>query len=283
MKVLITGANGMLGRTLCRRLARNHVVVPLTRADADLTDCAAVQRVVRQQRPEVIIHGAAMTAVDACETERDRAFAANSDAARHVADAARDVGARMVQISTDYVFAGDLDRPYQENDATGPRTVYGQSKLAGEQAVIAAGGRHTIVRVAWLYGSGGPSFVHTMRKLGAQTGPTVSVVDDQRGNPTSTDAVADLLNHLIQHPIDGVVHGTCEGDCTWFGFAQAILAHAGAQRAVQPCTTAQFPRPAPRPANSCLDKRALRQAGGGFTMPTWQAAFERFCRDYPQG
>jgi dTDP-4-dehydrorhamnose reductase len=279
MRILVTGARGMLGRTIRRRFV-GHEVVGTDLPDLDLVDAAAVDRFVAEVRPQVVIHGAAMTAVDACEAEHDKAFAANALGAGNLARACDRVGARIIAISTDYVFAGDLDRPYHEWDAPAPRTVYGQSKLAGEHAVAAHCPDHTILRIAWLYGPGGPSFVHTMLKHGALEGPPLRVVDDQIGNPTSTDAVADLLLRLIDHPVPGVVHGTCEGEVSWFGFTQAIFALRGLTRGILPCTTAEFPRPAPRPANSRLEKRVLRLARLP-TMPGWRETLERFFREHP--
>jgi dTDP-4-dehydrorhamnose reductase len=281
MKILITGARGMLGRTLQRRLA-DHELVPTDLPELDLTDARGVDACLRAVRPKVVIHGAAMTAGDACEAKADAAFAANAVASAQVAAAAARVGARLIAISTDYVFRGDADRPYHEWDAPAPRTVYGLSKLAGEEAVRRHCPDHCIVRIAWLYGPGGPSFVHTMMQLGAQAGDPLRVVDDQLGNPTSTDAVADLLRLLIERPVAGIVHGTCTGEASWFRFAQAIFARRGLGRGLVPCTTAEFPRPAPRPANSRLDKRALRLAGLP-PMPGWEETLDRFFREHPAG
>lgn len=281
MKLLITGARGMLGRTLERRLA-DHELVLTDLPEVDLTNASAVDALVRAVRPQVVIHGAAMTAVDACETKQDVAFAANAVGSANVAIAAHRVGARVIAISTDYVFSGDADRPYHEWDAPSPTTVYGQSKLAGELAIQRHCPDHTIVRIAWLYGAGGPSFVHTMLKLGAQTGPNLKVVDDQIGNPTSTDAVADLIITLLDRPLPGVVHGTCEGEATWCDFTRAIFARTGLTRGVDPCATSEYPRPAPRPANSRLEKRALRLAGLP-SMPHWEATLDRFLAAHPAG
>ena len=156
-----------------------------------------------------------------------------------------------------------------------PRTVYGASKYAGEQAVRATLPDAVVLRIAWLYGAGGPSFVHTMAKLGAQVGPPLKVVDDQRGNPTSTDAVADVIAFLLAHPeITGVVHGTCEGECSWYDLTVELFRLLGLKRPVVPCTTAEFPRPAPRPANSALAKTVLHAQG--YSTPPWQTALADF-------
>jgi len=219
-----------------------------------------------------------MTQVDACETYPDKAFRVNALGSANVASAATPHGARLIAISTDYVFDGALDRPYHEFDMPAPKTVYGASKWAGEEAVRHHCPDHTILRIAWLYGEDGPSFVHTMLKLGRQEGAPLKVVSDQLGNPTSTDAVADLLAQLLDHPIPGVVHGSCEEEASWFDFAQRIFAYGGIRREVQPCTTSEFPRPAPRPANSRLEKRMLRLAGLP-AMPSWQDALANFLRE----
>jgi len=280
-RILITGAAGMLGRTLCRRFGA-HAVVAADRARLDIGSLANVVAAVAEARPEVVIHAAAMTAVDRCESERDAAFAANAIGAANVAIACQRHGARLIAISTDYVFAGTGDRPHHEWDPTAPRTVYGQSKLAGEEAIRAHCPDHVIARVAWLYGPGGPSFVHTMLKWGTQSGPALKVVDDQIGNPTSTTAVADALAVLLDTSIAGTIHLTCEGEATWYAFTRAIFAARGLARAVEPCLTAEYPRPAPRPANSRLEKRVLRLHGLP-AMPTWQESLRQFVTEFPNG
>ncbi len=264
----------MLGRTLQRRLQQHELFIA-DLPEVDIADGRSVEQAVVGFKPDVVIHAAAMTQVDACESEADAAFRVNALGSACVARAAARHGARMIALSTDYVFDGGLDRPYHEFDLPAPRTVYGASKLAGEEAVRRHCPDHTIVRTAWLYGESGPSFLHTMLALGAQEGAPVKVVDDQLGNPTSTEAVAGLIARLLETPIPGIVHGTCEGEATWYGFAREIFRCAGLNRGLEPCTTAAFPRPAPRPANSRLDKRMLRLAGFG-PMPHWQAEVEKF-------
>lgn len=281
MRILISGGKGMLGRTLQRRLA-DHELMIADLPEVDITRIASVTAALAAFRPQVVIHGAALTAVDRCESERDLAFAVNAIGSANVAIACQRAGARLIAISTDYVFPGDADRPYHEGDTPGPRTVYGQSKLAGEDAVRAHCPDHVILRIAWLYGAGGPSFVHAMLKLGATPGAAAKVVDDQFGNPTSTDAVAMAIRQLLDAPIAGTVHATCEGDATWFAVAQTIWAAKGFTRALTPCTTAEFPRPAPRPANSRLEKRALRLHGLA-AMPDWRDALTAFLKENPDG
>jgi dTDP-4-dehydrorhamnose reductase len=282
-RVLITGGTGMLGRALARRLqAGNQLWAPGSR-ELDIRDAAAVDAGFARFRPDTVIHCAALTAVDRCEGERELAFGVNRDGTANVARACRAGRARLLAISTDYVFAGDLGRPYREDDATGPRTAYGQSKLAGEEAVRELCPDHLILRVSWLYGPGGPSFLHTMRRLLtiADQGP-LPVVDDQIGNPTSTEAVAGGIGHLLATPARGVVHLTCAGETTWFGFAREIAARLRLPRALRPCTTAEVPRPAPRPADSRLDHAALRALGLP-AMPDWRLALGDFLRDFPDG
>jgi dTDP-4-dehydrorhamnose reductase len=231
-------------------------------------------------RPDAVIHAAAMTAVDACESQPDLAFKVNALGSANVAAACRRHGARLIALSTDYVFDGALARPYHEWDPAAPRTVYGASKRAGEEAIERLCPDHLILRIAWLYGAGGPSFLHTMLKLGASEGPPLKVVADQVGNPTSADAVADLIARLLEVPVAGLLHGSCEGEATWHDFARAIFARRPGKRVVEPCTTADYPRPAPRPANSRLEKRVLRLLGLP-PPPPWEAALDRFLAEHP--
>lgn len=282
MRILITGAKGMLGRTLLRRWQGRHELIATDREELDITDVRACTAMLAETRPDAVVHCAAHTQVDKCESERDLAYRLNGIGSANVAAACRRSGARLIAISTDYVFSGDLDRPYHEWDATGPRTVYGASKLAGEDAVRAHCPDHVIARIAWLYGAGGPSFVHTLTKVGRQDGPALRVVDDQIGNPTSTDAVAGGLEHVLAAGINGTVHLTCSGEASWFAFTREIFRLRGITRAVDPCTTSEYPRPAPRPANSRLDKMALRLHGLP-SMPDWRDALAAFTREFPDG
>jgi dTDP-4-dehydrorhamnose reductase len=274
MKLFLTGGKGMLGRTLQRHF-RQHDVCVADLPEVDIADGLRVGQAVSAFKPDVVIHCAAMTQVDACEAEVDKAYRINALGSAQVARAAARQGARLIALSTDYVFDGSAERPYHEFDVAAPRTVYGASKWAGEEAVRRHCPDHTIIRIAWLYGETGPSFLHTMMKLGAQAGAPLKVVNDQLGNPTSTDAVAGLIGQLLERPLPGVVHGSCEGEATWFEFAQAIFKRAGLERELAPCATAEFPRPAPRPANSRLEKRLLRLAGFP-PMPHWRAALDSF-------
>ena len=218
-----------------------------------------------------------MTAVDKCEEARDLAFKINGEGTANVAAACARHGARLIAISTDYVFDGDLDRPYRESDkATGGRTVYGQSKFAGEEAVRRICADHVVARISWLYGAGGPSFVHAMMALARQGKDSVKVVADQHGNPTSTTAVARALRVILERPdLRGTFHMTCEGEATWADLAREVFRLSGARCAVEDCTTEEYPRPAPRPKNSRLEKARLR-AEGLAPMPHWKDALAEF-------
>ena len=276
MKVLLTGGRGMLGRTLCKELT-DFDVIPTDLPEADITDESGLHALIRRHAPDAVIHCAAMTAVDKCETERDLAFRLNAVGSANVAAACFRNHVRLIAISTDYVFSGDAPRPYHEFDLpTGGRTVYGQSKFAGEEMIRCHCPDHVIVRLAWLYGAGGPSFVHTMLKLADDPQRELKVVCDQRGNPTSTLAVARGLRAILKRQkLVGTFHMTCEGEASWHEFACEIFRQMGISRTIIPCTTAEFPRPAPRPENSRLEKRMLRLCSLP-PMPDWKEALAEF-------
>ena len=276
MKVMLTGGKGMLGRTLCKVLS-DFEVIPTDLPEADITDAAGFDALLAQVNPDAVIHCAAMTAVDLCESQTELAYKLNAFGTANVAAACYRHNVRLIAISTDYVFEGDSDRPYHEFDrATGGRTVYGQSKFAGEEAVRRHCPDHVIARISWLYGAGGPSFVHTMLKLADGTRPALKVVADQIGNPTSTVAVARMLREILLHrELVGTFHLTCEGEASWAEFAQEIFRLAGKDQQVIPCTTDEYPRPAPRPKNSRLEKMMLRSAGLPM-MPDWREALREF-------
>ena len=279
MKILITGGKGMLGRTLQKELT-GHEIVVADLPDWDITDDTGFVAKVCEAKPELIIHCAAMTKVDDCEAKRDLAFKLNEEGSRNVALAAKACGARLMAISTDYVFSGEPPKEpwaWSETDIPRPRTVYGASKFAGEQMIQMILPEAVIIRIAWLYGAGGPSFVHTMAKLGAQEGAPLKVVNDQRGNPTSTKTVADVIKFLITKPdVSGIVHGTCEDQCTWYDLTVELFRLLGLNREVVPCTTEEFPRPAPRPHNSALKKSVLNLLG--YRTPKWQEALAEFVK-----
>ncbi|PTU57337.1 dTDP-4-dehydrorhamnose reductase [Sphaerisporangium cinnabarinum] len=261
LRWLVTGASGMLGQDVVSTLeAAGRPVRSVGRDDLDVTDPEACRQVVAGA--DVVVNCAAWTAVDDAEEREPAAFAVNAVGAANVARAAREHGARVVQVSTDYVFAGDGTAPYAEDAPVLPLSAYGRTKAAGEWAVLAADGRNLVVRTAWLYGAGGPNFAATMVRLVRERG-AVSVVDDQRGQPTWTADLADLIVRLVDADAPGgVYHGTSSGATTWFGFARAAVASAGLDpAAVTPTTSAAFARPAPRPSWSVLGHDALRAAG----------------------
>jgi dTDP-4-dehydrorhamnose reductase len=265
---LVTGAGGMLARDVLARLATAGIpAVAVTRTELDITDPAAVREVLAGHRPAVVVNCAAWTAVDDAETREDDALRVNGDGPRHLAEACRELDAVLLHVSTDYVFPGDAKEPYAEDAPTGPRSAYGRTKLAGEQAVLATlPDRGFVVRTAWLYGAGGGNFVHTMIKLEAVK-DTLDVVDDQRGQPTWTVDLADRLVRLGQAALEGaapagVYHGTSGGETTWFGLTREIFRLLGADpERVRPTTSAAFARPAPRPAYSVLGHNRWQQAG----------------------
>jgi dTDP-4-dehydrorhamnose reductase len=265
-RVLVTGAAGMLGRDVMAHLAGRSGVeaVGVDRADFDITSREMVLQAVSELRPRWIIHTAALTAVDDCELDPARAFAVNSWGSQNLAEAARRTGAHLSLVSTDYVFDGKLSRPYTEWDGTGPQSVYGRSKLAGEQ-VLDPGS--TVVRTAWLFGRHGPNMVKTVLRLVRQSAGgrrRLAFVDDQRGCPTSSAELAPVLVDLTLSTSPGVFHVTNQEPTTWFDLARAVVEAAGDDPSmVEPISTRQLdpPRPAPRPANSVLENLALRLSG----------------------
>ncbi|MFI2374383.1 dTDP-4-dehydrorhamnose reductase [Streptomyces sp. NPDC018964] len=265
---LVTGAGGMLARDVLARLAAAGIpAAAVTRAELDITDPAAVREVLAGHRPAAVVNCAAWTAVDDAETREDDALRVNGDGPRHLAEACRELDAVLLHVSTDYVFPGDADEPYAEDAPTGPRSAYGRTKLAGEQAVLTTlPDRGFVVRTAWLYGAGGGNFVRTMIEL-ESVKDTLDVVDDQRGQPTWTVDLADRLVRLGQAALAGtapagVYHGTSAGETTWFGFTREIFRLLGADpERVRPTTSAAFARPAPRPAYSVLGHDRWQRAG----------------------
>lgn len=274
MRLLITGAGGQLGRDLVAAFS-GHDVIACDHAALDVGDRDAVLQAITSTAPDAVVHAGAWTAVDACETDPDRAFRVNALGTRHVADGARRVGAWVCYVSTDYVFDGTLDRPYNEWDATNPQSVYGRSKLGGE---IELDGAATIVRTSWVCGPHGKNFVKTMLRLAGER-ENWGVVNDQHGCPTFTADLAETIRQLVVARLPGTFHVSNQGPTTWFGFAQAILEAAGLDPArIRPITSAEYPVPAPRPANSVLDNAALRLTGLPL-LPDWHDSLARTVKE----
>ncbi len=262
MRVLVTGAGGQLGHDVVAAChAAGDEVVAADHRALDVTRRDQVLGAITSLRPDVVLHLAAWTAVDACESDPDRALQVNGLAVRWVAEGCRRAQAHLVHVSTDYVFSGDKPTPYTEWDTPGPRSVYGASKLAGEQEAAAAGA--TIARISWVCGFHGSNMVKTILRLAAER-PELAFVDDQIGHPTFCEDVAPVLRRLGAERRSGIHHVTNQGAVSWYGFAREVLRAAGADPdRVRPITTAELdpPRPARRPANSVLDNAVLRLAG----------------------
>jgi dTDP-4-dehydrorhamnose reductase len=256
VRTIVTGAGGMLGQDLVRLSGG----VALTRAQLDVTDRAAVREAIGPD--DLVFNCAAWTDVDGAEEHEDEATRVNEAGARNVAEAA---GA-VVYVSSDYVFDGRKGEPYLESDAPAPLSAYGRSKLAGERATADANPRHFVVRSSWLFGAGGRNFVETMLGLG----PEVRVVDDQVGSPTFTGHLAEALLSLAGTDDHGMHHMAASGACSWFEFAREIFARAGVDVRVEPCSTEEFPRPAPRPAYSVLGSER------GHRLPDWRAGLDAY-------
>ncbi len=277
LRWLVVGAAGMLGRAVVDELDR-RTFTALDRASFDVTDAGAVRSAVAGH--DVVVNCAAWTAVDDAESHEAAAYAVNAIGPANLARACAASGARLVQVSTDYVFAGDATAPYAEDADPAPRSAYGRTKLAGEWAVRAElGDRAWIVRTAWLYGHGGPNFVATMLRLMGER-DTVDVVDDQQGQPTSSTDLARRLVELVEAGAPGgTYHGTNAGSTTWFGLARRVFELAGADPSrVRPTTTDRFPRPAPRPAWSVLGHDGWARAGLP-AMRSWTAALDDYLAD----
>lgn len=266
--ILITGHNGMLGRELVAVAERlKFEYSGFSHPEADVTNRMAVQRAVQEIQPRLIIHAAAYTQVDKAESEPDMAYYVNATGTQNVCLAAQQLDVPVVYISTDYVFDGTKPEPYDEWDAANPLSIYGKSKYAGEWFVRALCPKHYIVRTSWLCGHGGANFVETILKL-AKERPELKVVNDQHGSPTFCQDLAPEIFRLAESGAHGTFHITNQGYTTWHGFAQKIVELAGLKTPVHPITTADFPRPAPRPKNSRLSPRLYENAIG-VRMPKW--------------
>ncbi len=286
MRIAVTGSKGQVATSLLERAGPKLEVVALGRPAFDLTDRAAVLAGLEAARPDVIVNAAAYTAVDKAEAEEAEAFRVNAEGAGHVAEAAERLGVPLIHLSTDYVFDGALDRPYREDDPTGPTGAYGRSKLAGEKAVAAACANSVILRTAWVYSPFGANFVRTMLRLN-ETRDEVGVVADQRGNPTSALDIADALVAIAARvkidsspSLRGIFHMTGSGEGTWADFAEAVFREAEARgrrsTRVKRIATADYPTPARRPANSRLDNEKLARVYG-LSLPDWRRSVGAVC------
>lgn len=283
-KFLITGANGQVGYCLTQQLQDEHEILAVGRNELDITDQSAVKKAIENFCPNVIINAAAHTAVDRAETEIELSKAINVKGPQYLAEAAKSVGAAMLHISTDYVFDGQRAGKYKESDATDPQGVYGRTKLEGEQAVAAANDKFIVLRTAWVFGEHGNNFVKTMLRL-AKTRDTLGVVADQVGGPTYAGDIAKALIQIAEKIIAGekveygVYHLTGEPYVSWYEFAKTIFAEAVSQNVleksplVNAITTADYPTPAKRPANSCLDLTKIQQVFG-IQPSDWQKALK---------
>jgi dTDP-4-dehydrorhamnose reductase len=281
VRLAVTGRHGQIVRSLLERAVGTDVdVVPIARPELDLAVPATIDAALTASRPDIIVNAAAYTAVDAAESDANGAFAVNAHAAGVVAATARRLGVPLIHLSTDYVFSGELDRPYREDDDPRPLGVYGASKLEGERAVAAAGGDHVILRLAWVYSPFGKNFARTMLNLARQRSE-IGVVADQRGTPGNAldlaDGILAVARNLVQRAGDrslrGTFHMSVPGETTWAGFASAIFeasrALDGPTAEVKPISTAEYPTPARRPANSLLDSNKLANAHG-VRLPPWR-------------
>ena len=275
MKVLTFGATGLLGKALLREWTGDEVTAMGSR-DVDIRDTAGVHRTVANASPDWVVLAAAYTDVDGCERHRDLAFSVNRDGAVNVTQAARQAGAKLIFLSSDYVFDGKKARPYEVDDIRNPQSVYGLSKAEAEVRLLEILPNCCIARTSWVFGVGGRCFPDTILRL-ATDRAAIDVVDDQRGCPTYTVDLARAIIQLCRKNASGIVHVTNSGDCSWFEFAQQVVAQSGLNTEVRPVSSQQMARPAPRPAYSVLSATSLRRYG--IEMPTWVDALRRYLEE----
>lgn len=275
MKVLILGASGLLGKALLREW-RDDEVIGLGSRDVDIRDTSGLNTVVASAHPDWIVLAAAYTDVDGCETNRDLAFAVNRDGAANVAEAAKAAGAKLLFLSSDYVFDGKKTSLYETDDVRNPQSVYGKSKSEAEIRLLKTLPGCCIARTSWLFGVGGKCFPDTILKLAA-TRPKLDVVNDQRGSPTYSIDLARAIIALCRNNASGIVHATNSGDCSWFEFAREIVKSAGLATEVHPVSSEQMARPAPRPTYSVLSAASLHKYD--VEMPTWKDALRRYLEE----
>lgn len=275
MKVIVIGATGLLGKALIREWTGDEVVGFGSR-DVDIRDENAVRKIVQKSQPEWVVLAAAYTDVDGCEAHPDLAISVNRDGAVNVAHSAKDAGAHLLFLSSDYVFDGKKTSPYETSDARNPQSVYGRSKTEAEIRLLEVLPEVCIARTSWLFGTGGKCFPDTILKL-AKSRPALDVVDDQRGSPTYSVDLAMAIISLCRAGARGIVHVINSGDCSWFEFACEIVKEAGLGVKVKPVSSAQMARPAPRPAYSVLSATSLHRYG--IEMPGWKDALRRYLRE----
>ena len=277
-KIIVTGCNGQLGRAINKELAGNSELelVNTDVGELDITSVDEVLKLAREVKPYAIINCAAHTAVDACETDGDNAYRINAIGPRNLSIAATETGAKLIHISTDYVFDGKGTRPYLEFDTPNPQGMYGRTKLAGENMVKDFADRYFILRTAWLYGEG-KNFVKTMLRL-SETNDTVKVVNDQFGSPTSTKELAGAIGHLLFTENYGLFHATCEGSCDWSAFAREIFRLAGKSTEVVGITTQEYNAPAPRPGYSILENYMLKLTTD-YSFADWHDAIAEYVKE----
>jgi dTDP-4-dehydrorhamnose reductase len=275
MKAMVLGASGLLGKVLMREWTRDEVV-GLASRDLDIRDADKVQEVLHKARPEWIVLAAAYTNVDDCESHPELAMAVNRDGPVNVAQAAKRIGAKLLFISSDYVFDGKKTSPYETEDPRNPQSAYGRSKAEAEVRLLEVLPECCIARTSWLFGPDGKCFPDTILKLAANR-PTLDVVDDQRGCPTYSVDLSRAIIGLCRNHARGIVHVTNASACSWFEFAREIVKGGGFATEVRPVSSQQMARPAPRPAYSVLSPKSLREYG--ITMPTWQDALQRYLQE----
>lgn len=278
MKVLVTGVKGQLGYDVMAELAKRNIeAIGVDIDEMDITDKISVEKVIGEAAPDVVVHCAAYTAVDAAEDNEALCRRVNADGTRNIAEVCKKLDCKMVYISTDYVFDGQGTRPWEPDDERHPLNVYGQTKYEGELAVQENLSKYFIVRIAWVFGKNGKNFVKTMLKL-AETHDKLTVVNDQFGSPTYTYDLARLLVDMIQTDKYGIYHATNEGICTWYEFACEIFRQAGIKIEVTPVPASEYPAKAKRPENSRLDKSKLTE-NGFERLPSWQDALRRYIKE----
>lgn len=278
MKVLVTGYTGQLGYDVVAELRRRNIeCIGTTRQDFSLTDTEKMKSFIKNYNPDAVIHCAAYTAVDKAEDEPKICHAVNAEATREIAKICKDIDAKMIYISTDYVFPGDGDSFYEPEDEKAPQNVYGQTKLDGEKAVQEMLDKYFIVRISWVFGINGKNFIRTMLNL-AKMHDKLTVVNDQIGSPTYTVDLAKLLCDMVQTDKYGVYHTTNEGICSWYEFACEIFKQKGVNVQIEPVPSTAFPTRAKRPHNSRMSKKCLDRAGFD-RLPSWQDALNRYLKE----